>query len=381
MDIIGIICEYNSLHNGHIYHIEKIKEMYPNSLIIAVISTNFCERGDISILTKWDKTKICLNHGIDLIVELPFVYATEAADIFAHASISILNYLKVNKIIFGSELDNIETLKLIANTIVNNNRFNQLIEESIKLGMSYATSFNAAIKSITNININTPNDILAISYITEIIKNNYNIEPISIKRTNDYHNSKLTSNIISASTIRELLGKNKSIKKYVPHDTLDSIINIDYNKYFTLLKYEIITHIDELDKFQTVDEGIENRIKTYIYNSNSLKELINNIKTRRYTYNRLTRMLIHILCNYTKEISKNNKEIKYIRILGFNTNGQKYLNKIKKEIDIPIITKYKDIKNEVLDLELKVSIIYGLISNISNINNIELSIFPIKKDS
>ena len=103
MDVIGIICEYNPFHNGHIYHINKIKEMYPDSIIVACISTSFTERGEISILNKWDKAKIALDNNVDLVVELPFVYSSQSADKFAYASLKILSSLGVNKIIFGSE--------------------------------------------------------------------------------------------------------------------------------------------------------------------------------------------------------------------------------------------------------------------------------------
>ena len=110
MTTIGIICEYNPFHNGHIHHIKKIKELYPKSIIILVMSGNFTQRGDISIINKWDKTSIALNNNIDLVIELPFVFATQGADIFAKGAIEILNEMKVDKIIFGSECNNINIL-------------------------------------------------------------------------------------------------------------------------------------------------------------------------------------------------------------------------------------------------------------------------------
>ena len=201
--------------------------------------------------------------------------------------------------------------------------------------------------------IDKPNDLLGISYIKNLL--NSNIEIKTIKRTNDFHNSDLNNSIISASTIRNLLKEKKDISKYVPVETLKYLKNHDY---FPYLKYKIISEINNLNIYQTVDEGIEGRIKKYIYNANSLEELINNIKTKRYTYNKIKRMLLHILCGFTKDYAKIMKNIEYIRVLGFNKKGQKYLNEIKKELNLPLVTKYY--KNAMFDFEIKVDMLYNL---------------------
>ena len=186
-----------------------------------------------------------------------------------------------------------------------------------------------------------------------------NIEIKTIERTNDFHNSNLNSNIISASTIRKLITENKSISNYVPKKTLTALKNIHTTeKYFPYLKYKIISEINNLNIYQTVDEGIESRIKKYIYQTNSLEELVSKIKTKRYTYNKIKRMLMHILCGFTKEKAQNMKEIEYIRILGFNDKGKKYLNSIKKELNLPLVTKYY--KNEMFDFEIKVDMLYHI---------------------
>ena len=217
--IIGIICEYNPFTYGHLYHLNKIKELYPDSTIILVMSGNITQRGDLSILDKWDKTDISLYYGIDLVIELPFIYACNSSDIFTKGSIKILNELKVNKIIFGSELNDINILKKLANVQFNNN-YNNLVKEYLNKGLNYPTSCGKALYDITGININKPNDILGLCYIKEILINNYNIEPISIKRTNDYHSLNLDNEITSATSIRNALKKNEDISKYVPSITL-----------------------------------------------------------------------------------------------------------------------------------------------------------------
>ena len=115
MEIIGLIAEYNPLHNGHLYHINKIKEKYPNSLLVLVLNGYFLQRGEVSIISKYDKTLLALEYGVDIVISLPTLYGVQSADTFANTSIKLLNYLKVNKIIFGSETNDIDKLTLIAN--------------------------------------------------------------------------------------------------------------------------------------------------------------------------------------------------------------------------------------------------------------------------
>lgn len=349
---IGLICEYNPFHNGHIYHINKIKELFPNSTLIVVISNNFTERGEISILSKKEKTSIALNHGIDLVVELPFVYSSQSADAFALGNIKILEELKVDYLVFGSESNDIDKLTLLAKTQLEDSNYSNLVKEYMNKGINYPTAMSKALKDITNIDISEPNDILGLSYIKEIIRQKSSIKPITIKRTNDYHES--------GSEIRKNL-HNDNIKKYVPIDVYNILKNKPTYNYFNYLKYKILTTRD-LSKIQTVDEGIENRIIKYINNSKNLDDFINNIKTKRYTYNKISRMNTHILTDFTKD-EANDKDLKYIRVLGFNTSGKNYLNKIKKDTNIKIITNIKKSDEELLKTDIKVEQIYNLITD------------------
>lgn len=358
MKKIGIICEYNPFHNGHIYHINKIKEMYSDSMIIAVISGNFTQRGIPSVLTKEEKTKISLENGIDLVIELPTIFSTQSADVFAYGAISILDKLKVDMIIFGSEKNDIELLSKIADFQLNDCKYNQRVKSYLKEGLNYPTAMS---KALGNIDINTPNDLLGLSYIKAIKKINSNIKPISIKRTNDFHSKKLDDKISSASAIREAYIQQKDISNYVPKEVSNILKNSRELNYFNLLKYKIISEKKEISKYLTVDEGIENRILKAIDTSNNLEELIKNTKTKRYTYNKLSRMFIHILCSITKEEATANKDISYIRVLGFNKKGQTLLNKIKKELDIPLIVTEKYYK-DLLSIQNRIDKIYDLIN-------------------
>ena len=360
MHKIGIICEYNPFHNGHLYQIKKIKETYKDSLIIVCLSSCFMQRGEASILNKWDKTRLAIESGVDLVLELPFAFATQYQDIFAKGALTILNHLKIDTLVFGSECNDIELLKNLASVQLKDDGYNHLVKRYLDLGLNYPTSLSKALFDITGVKLDKPNDLLALAYVKEIIKNNYDIEPFSIRRTSDYHNSNLDSDIVSASTIRKLLKDGVNVNNYLPYNIYDYLSEIDEDKYFALLKYQIINNIDCLDKFQTVDEGIENRIIKYINMVNSKEELILKVKSKRYTYNKINRMFTHILTNFTKEDAKD-LEIEYLRVLGFNTRGKNYLNKIKKDIDIPIINKYIPNMYKCLDIEFRVSLIYSLI--------------------
>ena len=359
MNIIGIIAEYNPLHLGHIYQLKKVKEIYPNSLIILITNGTFTQRGDVSILDKWDKTKLALNHNIDLVVELPFPYATQSADIFAKGALEILNTLQIDTLVFGSESNNIEKLTKIAETQLKNRTYDQRVKEYLSQGINYPTAMNKALLDLTGMTINDPNDLLGLSYIKEIIKNNYPITPISIKRIGNYHAKELDSPLANASLIRDLLRTNQNVTPYLPPHTIEFLEpNISLENYFPYLKYKILS-TPNLSIYQTVDEGIENRIQKAIKISNSWKELIENLKTKRYTYNKLNRMLIHILTSFTK-VEAANLKIDYIRVLGFQITGKNYLNKLKKNLTIPLITNYKKNISPLLDLELRSTSIYYL---------------------
>ena len=374
MKKIGIICEYNPFHNGHIYHIKKIKEMYPDSIIILVMSTSFTMRGEISILNKWDKTSIALTYGVDLVIELPTFYSTNSADTFASGTIKILNYLNCDYLVFGTESNDINLLKDLAQIQLNNKNYDLLVKDYMDKGNNYPTSMSKALESLSSKTINLPNDLLGLSYVKEIIKQKSNIEPITIKRTNDYHNE-------GATSIRLAIKNNQDIKDFVPKETLDKIIKHDIsNKYYSLLKYKILSDMSNLNTYLDVDEGLDNLIKKYIIKTNSYTELIEKIKTKRYTYNRLNRMFIHILLNIKKEDIKIRKEINYIRVLGFSKQGKKYLKEIREQINIPIITNYSDITDNNLDFELYVTSIYNEIIENNDLNIIELKSIPKEKE-
>lgn len=363
MDVIGIIVEYNPFHNGHLYHLNEIKRRYPNSLIIAILPGYFMQRGELSVISKEEKIKIALDNNINIVLELPSLYATQSADVYAYNAIKILNEFKINRLIFGSETNNCETLRQIAEKNIKE----EDIKKYLKMGLNYPTALKKALN--IDFSYNNPNDLLAISYIKAIINNNYDIKYETIKRTSNYHDKQSNAKVISASNIRNKIMNNIDIKKFVP-------INYkNFNKgdnLFTILKYKIITS-HNLDDYLDVSEGLDNLLKKEITKSNDLEDLIKRLKSKRYTYNRLKRMLIHILLGIRKIDSTSDT---YIRILGFNKSGQKYIKECKKSFTLPIYNK--DLDSIAKTYEKKASFVYDLINN-TNTFKFEIENKPIIK--
>lgn len=370
MEVIGLIAEYNPFHNGHMYQLREIKRRYPDSLIVLILNGYFLERGIVSLESKKEKTRLALKYGVDIVIELPFVFGSNSADIFASSSLELLNEMKVNKLVFGSESDDIDLLRTIAEKQLENN-FDECVKKYLDQGINYPTALNKAI----GIDLNDPNDLLGVSYIKAILKNNYDIEPVTIKRTNDYHDIESDEAIVSASNIREKINNKLSINKYIPEGTINKI---DDALLFSLIKYKITTE-DHLEKYLSVDEGIDNRLKKVINNVNSLDKVVEEVKTKRYTYNRIMRMLIHILIGITKEDKKALTNNEYIRILGLNDIGQKHINKIKKDLNIPIISRFTTLDSKIKDYELKCASIYQMLTN-DNVLEFEYANKPIKID-
>ena len=346
MEKIGIICEYNPLHNGHIYHIEKIKEIYPDSVIVLVLNGYFLERGDVSLVSKYNKTKLALKYGVDLVLELPCLYGTNSADIFAYKSVEILNQAGCEKIVFGSETDDVELLSDIADKQLNTDIKDE-IKEELKKGANYPT----ALSKVLNVTASS-NDILGIAYIKAIKQINPSFEAVTIKRTNEFNDIKSNGSIVSAQSIRAKLYKGEDIKGLIPDYDLNLINKIDYKKYFELVSYKIMTD-KHLERYLGVDEGLENKLKSSILECNSIDELIEKVKSKRYTTSRIKRMLVHILLGIEKDdIELVNENY---RILGFTSKGQNYLK------DMPASLVYRE-SSRVRDIEMNASIIYYLLT-------------------
>ncbi|MCX4303975.1 MAG: nucleotidyltransferase [Clostridia bacterium] len=345
--VLGIVSEYNPFHNGHLHHLNYSKEITNSTFSIAVMSGNFTQRGDTALIDKWTRAEMALKAGIDLVIELPTVYATSSAENFAEGAIKILNSLGiVDYVSFGSEIGDIKPLNEVAEILYKEPKeFSSLITRQLKTGLSYPKARELAIsmyfgssKKFTEI-LENPNNILAIEYLKALKKYKSSIIPLTIKRDySDYNSKKVKNGIASSTAIRTMIENKKNIHYVVPFETyelMEEQINSGHiNPNLAVFEKEIIYNlrkmpIQEIANLPDVSEGLEYRIKEAANISNTLETLISHIKTKRYTLTRIQRILLHSLLGITtKDINASKKVVPYIRILGFNKHGKRIISAI-----------------------------------------------------
>lgn len=371
--VLGIIAEYNPFHNGHLYHLKESKKATGAEYTVAIISGNFTQRGSTSIIDKWKKTEMALQNGVDLIIELPVLYSISSSENFAEGSIKILNSLGIIDFLsFGSETSDIKILNDFANILYDEPKeYKKILSNYLDTGLSFPKARENAlleyIKNFEDVNTNfdnyknilsSPNNILGIEYLKALKKYKSSIKPVCIKRyIADYNSSDISINtsIASATAIRELI-KNKNfntIKTVIPeksYSILADCINSgciipDLNCFEKEIIYVLRKmSIKEIANLPDVSEGLEFLIKKAVNSCNTLTELLNTIKSKRYTITRLQRILLYALLDISKKDMKLSKEVDspYIRVLGFNDNGKKLISKIMdKNPNQPLITSVK----------------------------------------
>ena len=379
---LAIIAEYNPFHNGHLYQIKKAKEITGAENVIVIMSGNFTQRGDTSLINKFEKTKIALQNEVNMVIELPVIYSISSAENFALGAIKIINQLKVDYLVFGIEEENIEKLEEISEILVNENQnFKIKLKENLKKGKSYPKSREEAILKVLsgeNVKkiINKPNNILAIEYLKILKKIKSNIKPIGIKRNIVEHNSqKSKKNFACGTYIRKLFNENKfdEIKKLVPKKSY-KILKEQYNQktyvssleeFSDIIIYKIRTMtLKQLKNIPEILEGLENKLKKIAGESKTTTEIIEKVSNKRYTKTRISRILTYILLEITKEQMQKSKEIiPYIRVLG--TNKVDLLKEIELKKIITSLKKYEKINKdenlkELLEIDKKATNIYTI---------------------
>lgn len=375
MTICAIIAEYNPFHNGHLYQIEQIKKQLNASHIIVIMSGSFVQRGQPAVINKYDRARLAVENGVNLVIELPAYYALQSASYFAQGAVSILNSAKiVDYLVFGSE-SNIKDIKTASETIFSNqNSYNDYIKDYLSLGNSYAASTRLALKDLAlDINLGS-NDILALEY-TNALKGK-TIEAYSIiRKGQSYLSTEKSNSYPSASYIRKELSKDnlKALKDDMPQGIYNYFSKVEYNKntndlYLDLLKYKVFVEDKPFSSIVSYEKGLDNLIKKNLIKSESLDSLIDKSTSTRYTRSRISRFLL----SYLLEMEKIEDEDKYnyIRPLAFDQKGIEVLNLMKTNSEIPIVSKfasyYKENKNPILDLEVKASNLYNLDKSIFN---------------
>lgn len=397
MNLLGLIVEYNPFHNGHLYHLNESKKITNATHTIAVMSGNFMQRGTPALLDKFTRAEMAVRNGVDLVVELPTLYACQSAEIFAHGGISLLNSLNcVKSICFGSEIGDIDILYLISKILIDEPiDFKIKLKDYLDKGLPFPKARASALfyyitenklydtseEDLLNM-LNSPNNILGIEYIKSILKLNSKIKPYTINRINSGYNSlNVNDSICSASAIRNALKNNSlnTINYTMPKDTYDIInrviesgFNLVYNEdFYQILSSIIIRDKDNLTDYFEVNEGIENKIYNSIFKCQNIEELQNEIKSKRYTMTKISRTLNNIMLGIKRDDilkTKDLKEMPYVRVLAFNDKGCEILKEIKKNSEIEVITKFSKIKhidsdifNTLINYDIKATNMYNLI--------------------
>lgn len=392
--VLAIICEYNPFHSGHKHLIDKAKEITNSNYVVGLMSGNFSQRSLPCILDKFTRSEIAVLNGIDLTLNLPTAFCTNNAEIFALASIKILNNIGVDYLAFGVETLNEKTFNALANFLLKEPKsFKKELKQNLKSGLSYN---NAIVKTIQNnlhffekdlqqdiINILTKaNNILALEYVKALIKTNSKIKPIFVERVDNYNDNIVIKNFASASNIREnLLQKNfEKIKEFLPENShkFYNEISLDLNLFKTLILYKIKTIKNkDLKQIYSVNEGLENKLKNEAEKTISFDEFYLNINSKRYKENKINAVLLNALLNIDKKIIKKLYTIKtniYIKILAlnkqkadiFNHLSTKFLISRKNDINKCTFNKFN---KRLFEIEKNANIVYNLIAKTKLLEN------------
>ncbi len=381
MNFCGVICEFNPFHNGHNYIINEAKKA-TGAEIVCLMSGNFVQRGTPAITSKFERAKHAISAGANTVLELPTVFACSNAENFATGAIKIFKALGIKQIAFGIEKASLEILKQIAKLKQENSeRFQTAFKNEIQNGINFNTALKRSIastlkdESVIEI-LNKPNNILAIEYLTAILKLDANITPIAIERCDDGFESKTPNKeFLSASAIRELINNGSDYEKYIPNfANIEEIFNNSHLSTFETLALLKIrqTPAKDLEKCYDYTEGIEYRIKEMADKLSSLEDVKQAVATPRYRLPRVNKLLLYPLLNITKQVVKTALESKpAVKVLAINKNNVELLKSYNKR-KISLVTtnkEYEALSNaqkQVIQIDIDATNIYSTISGHKN---------------
>lgn len=341
MKTLGIVAEYNPFHNGHKYHIQKSKEVSGSSHVVCVMSGSFVQRGEFAVFNKWERAKMALSNGADLVIELPCYYVLQSAENFAFGAIKLLDLLGVvDCISFGGETADIEKLTEISNIINNNETYNDLFKDAITSGLSYPVARSLALKNYSHgtydEEILSPNNLLGIYYLSALNKLKSGIKPYCIKRHKTLHNQcEQSEDFATASHIRSLIKEQNYYDKYIPVNIKDT--DTFFAESISDYILGVLRYMPIEDDTIGFENGMANYIKECAKKSLTLSEFYENCSTKRYTKSRIKRATLASIIGMNER-----KNLDYIRVLGFNEKGAKILKEIKEKSPLNVVVKTAD---------------------------------------
>jgi predicted nucleotidyltransferase len=405
---VGIIVEYNPLHNGHVYHFQQSKIVSEADAVVAVMSGSFLQRGEPALVNKWARTEMALAMGADLVIELPVAYSTQPAEWFAYGAVSALEATGVvDAFCFGSESGDLERLQATARRLHAEDRsnlpkdltdagsedadsgsaaFRDKIRAGLKAGASYPSAYAAAAGSLLEERdpewLAQPNNTLGLHYLLALERLQGKMRPCTIRRHKaGYSQTEISDErIASATALRKLLAEDTdadALRPFVPEYTWSILRRelaagrapVNWESFFrTLFARIAVTGTAELSEYGEVTEGLEHRIKRAIGTVNPdggepFEQLMHALKTKRYTRTKLQRTLTRILLNHRKDalsIELLRRGVPYLRVLGFSPRGQMLLKTMRKTASVPVVTRTAACRHPFLDLDIQAAAVHAL---------------------
>ncbi len=335
--ICGIICEYNPLHKGHIYQLEEARRLTEADYVVCIMSGNFVQRGENAVFDKFARAEAALESGADAVFELPQIYALQSAEYFAYGGVQAADSIGCTHLCFGSECGDLQFLSDFSE---------DGFKESIEAGESYGTAKHAF--------EGEPNNMLGREYLKALSIVNKDIVPVTLKRDESFY---------SASKLRD------DLRYGVINDEMYSfgISPLFFDKFFDMIKYKIISMpLDKLRDICGVNEGLENKLKKEIYGADSIDSLIHSVKSKRYTYTRISRILCNILLDITDgKLDAVINDAPKLKLLGIRENKGELLSMLNNYYISPLdAERYPDSTAISNDVNILATEVYSILTNL-----------------
>ena len=340
MQAVGMIAEFNPFHAGHAYALAQARKLTQADVVVVVMSGNYVQRGEPAIFDKWVRARAALDHGADIVIELPVTGAVQAADQFAEAGVATLAALRVTALAFGTEHPELAYLDLarqLEKAPLMDPGFSDYTQ-------TYATQLNAAYAKTAGITQTDPNFMLGLSYAKAVLALQVPMQLYPFGRQGVAHDAlHLTANLASASAIRQRLRGGESLAKIVPADLIPVYTKqqqYGWPQYFPWLKYRLQpAALAQLRQVATMAEGLEYRFTQHIDDAIDMTSFLKRVKSKRYTYARLRRLALAITLNMTTAAVEKARHLPQLHVLGFTPAGQQYLRQVKHQVGWPLLTR------------------------------------------
>lgn len=375
MKAVGIVAEYNPFHNGHAYQISQAKKITNADAAVVVMSGNFVQRGLPAVFDKWQRTRLALVGGADLVYELPFAFAVQPAHLFARGAVELLVSAGVTNIAFGAEHAQLDFLALARTARQTLNR-NEAFKNDYT--QTYATVFNDVLANVTGKRLSTPNDLLGFAYAMAVLDLGYDdkVQLFPIQRKGaSYHQTGITdTHIASATALRELMEKkatSSEFANYVSEPAVQLLTAGDQTKswdeaWYPFLQYKVLTTpVSQLEQIYQLNDGLAYRLNEQItrYTRVDYETFMTMFKSKRYTWARLQRTNLYTLLNVRHDEMMQALQHPYLRVLGATKQGRLFMKQTRDQVQLPVINRVThDMVTDILQLDYRAGKLYELMA-------------------